>query len=126
MRRMPSGSETTQDDCLFSGIICFNRNYRDSLSVAVFSLVFDDSVDPGEESIVAAHTNVFPWMNIRAGLSHKDVARPYQLPGKTFNSQALSRAVPSISRTSSCFFMGHDITSCPYRTFDFISDSALE
>jgi hypothetical protein len=66
------------------------------LAATLAGPVFDNTVELGEQRVVAAAANVEPWMNPGATLPHQNGAGGYRLAVKGFWSKPLGRGVATV------------------------------
>ncbi len=66
-----------------------------------------NAVGQRKQRVIASKTHVFARQKHRPTLSDDDVARYNILATGTFDAQTLRLAVPTVTRTSTCFLMSH-------------------
>ncbi len=83
--------------------------YRDHATLAL-GLELYNTVDCGEQGVVASDTDVGSGVELRAALAHEDVTGFYELAAEALNAQALSIRVATVLCGATTFFVSHDST----------------
>ena len=73
----------------------------------VAACVLDRSVTEREQSVVLAAADVFAGMEVRAMLTHQDVARRYNFAGKLLATKALRVGIATVTCGAKTFLMSH-------------------
>jgi len=65
----------------------------------------DNAIDRSKERIVLADADVGAGMEMRAALTHENVARKHELTVRTLRSETLGMAVAAVTGRTDAFFM---------------------
>ena len=65
------------------------------------------AIDEREQGMVGAHAHVDARIELRAALTHKDVAGDAFLPTELLDAEATTGRVTTIARRAACFLMCH-------------------
>src|SRR5690242_6411117 len=79
----------------------------DLAPVAAVAFVLHDTIDLRVNRIIPSKTNVAPWMNPGAELTHQNISRLHGLAGVYLNASVLARTVTTITRRALSLFMCH-------------------
>ena len=82
---------------------------RDLLAILAQALETDNTVSLGKEGIVGADAHVLAGVNVRAALTHQDVAGQNKLTVSTLGAQALGLGITAILGGAHTFFMGEEL-----------------
>ena len=82
---------------------------RDLLAVLAQALETDNTVSLGKEGIVGADAHVLAGVNVRAALTHQDVAGQNKLTVSTLGAQALGLGITAVLGGAHTFFMGEEL-----------------
>jgi hypothetical protein len=74
------------------------------------SLELNHTISKSEESVITPSSYVVTSVICASTLTNEDIPRANNFAAKLLNTEALSRAVSSVSGTSYRFLMCHDIT----------------
>src|ERR1700677_3710756 len=69
------------------------------------------AVGEREQRMVLAHADVFAGMELRAALTHDDVAGFNRLAAENLHAETLSRRVATVARRAACFLVRHGCVS---------------
>ena len=92
---------------------------RDLLAILAQALETDNTVSLGKEGIVGADAHVLAGVNVRAALTHQDVAGQNTLTVSTVGTQALRLGITAVLGGAHTFFMGEELD------IDFQHDNRL-
>ena len=82
---------------------------RDLLAVLAQALETDNTVSLGKEGIVGADAHVLAGVNVRAALTHQNVAGQNELTVSTLGAKALGLGVTAVLGGAHTFFMGEEL-----------------
>ena len=82
---------------------------RDLLAVLAQTLETDNTVSLGKEGIVGADAHVLAGVNVRAALTHQDVAGQNELTVSTLGAQALGLGITAVLGGAHTFFMSEEL-----------------
>ena len=82
---------------------------RDLLTILAQTLETDNTVSLGKEGIVGADTHVLAGVNVRAALTHQNVAGQNELTVSTLGAKALGLGVTAVLGGAHTFFMGEEL-----------------
>jgi hypothetical protein len=73
------------------------RVYADPFFISPFGLKLHDTVDPGENGVVAAEPDVLTGKDFRPPLSHQDTPCRDRLAAKPLDAQSPAGTIPPVS-----------------------------
>ena len=85
------------------------RVNRNLLTILAQTLETDNTVSLGKEGIVGADAHVLAGVNVRAALTHQNVAGQNELTVSTLGAKALGLGVTAVLGGAHTFFMGEEL-----------------
>ena len=83
--------------------LCFVHS--DALTSSLESFELYKAINQRKQCVVAAQTDVGPWMNLSAALADQDVASTHILSVKALYATTLCIRIPTVPGTTLAFFM---------------------
>ena len=82
---------------------------RNLLTILAQTLEADNTVGLGKEGIVGADAHILAGVNVRAALTHQDVAGQNELTVSALGAKALGLGITAVLGGAHTFFMGKEL-----------------